>query len=194
MNSNVFSAFENALRRKNGTIHWHWQTGKLFVSRCCRIESKAKAAVGRVGEIQVWHARMEAGHSRKRGEKPSTTATEWCFKRLISLERTYSNVLPSFGSITKVSLNACVKCMARKRCSALKCIKTWLWNRLRTDMLQSRMMISIKGPGLGTLECETLITQYSIFSHTTATDWGHWSSWSLRLNPHLWDFWPSASF
>lgn len=87
------------------------------------------------------------------------TATEWCLKRLISLNTTYNSLFPALANIAEVCLSMPVSnAWPERGCSALTHIKTRLRNRLSVDMLQSLVIISINGPELGTIECEALIT------------------------------------
>ena len=87
------------------------------------------------------------------------TCTEWCLTRLMKLQTSYSLVFPALVHIAEVCLSMPVSnAWPEHGCSAPKSVKTRLRSRLSVEMLQTLLAITINGPNVGTLECESLMT------------------------------------
>ena len=77
----------------------------------------------------------------------------------MKLQTSYSLVFPALVHIAEVCLSMPVSnAWPERGCSALKHVKTRLRSRLSVEMLQTLLAISINGPNVGTLECESLVT------------------------------------
>lgn len=77
----------------------------------------------------------------------------------MSLKTAYSSVFHALTDIAEVCPSMPVSnTWPEYGCSALKRVKTRMKNRLRVDILQFLLMVSINGQELATPECEALIT------------------------------------
>ena len=86
----------------------------------------------------------------------STTTTEWCLTRLITLKTFYSLVFPAIVPIAEVCLSMPVSnAWPERGSSALKRVKTRLRSKLNVEMLQALLAITINGPQVG--QCESVI-------------------------------------
>lgn len=86
----------------------------------------------------------------------SVTPTEWALHQMLSQRSTYQHFMPGLLQIAEVCLSLPISnAWPERGASAMKRLKTRLRSRIKNDMLQSLMHVSINGPSIG--ECQPLI-------------------------------------
>ncbi len=81
------------------------------------------------------------------------TVTEWCLKRLVKLKTSYGAVYPLLTNIAEICLAMPVSnAWPERGASAVKRVKTRLRSRMKVDLMQAALQISINGPDMGSEE------------------------------------------
>ena len=106
-----------------------------------------------MGEVQVLPSKLELAIPDEVRKNHETTSAEWCLTRLMKL------IFPALVYIAEVCLSMPVSnAWPERGYSASKRVKTRLRSRLREEMLQTLLLITINGPKVGTPECYSLMT------------------------------------
>ncbi|VDH96877.1 Hypothetical predicted protein [Mytilus galloprovincialis] len=86
------------------------------------------------------------------------TSTEWCLRQIVLKRQEYKHVCPHLSNIAEIVLTVPVSnAWPERGCSKVKIIKTDLRNRLKNDVLNGLMMISINGPQTCSHECDKVV-------------------------------------
>ncbi|CAG2220442.1 unnamed protein product [Mytilus edulis] len=86
------------------------------------------------------------------------TSTEWCLRQIVLKRHEYKHVCPHLSNIAEIVLTVPVSnAWPERGCSKVKIIKTDLRNRLKNDVLNGLMMISINGPQTCSHECDKVV-------------------------------------
>ncbi|XP_071146049.1 zinc finger protein 862-like [Mytilus edulis] len=86
------------------------------------------------------------------------TSTEWCLRQIVLKRHEYKHVCPHLANIAEIVLTVPVSnAWPERGCSKVKIIKTDLRNRLKNDVLNGLMMISINGPQTCSHECDKVV-------------------------------------
>ena len=86
------------------------------------------------------------------------TVTEWCLTRLVKLKTSYGAVYPLLTNIAEICLAMPVSnAWPERGASAVKRIKTRLRSRMKVDLMQAALQISINGPDMGSEEQRDVI-------------------------------------
>lgn len=86
--------------------------------------------------------------------------TEWLLERMLSMRSTYQHFFPEMLRIAEVCLSLPVSnAWPERGASAIKRIKTRMRSRIKDDMLEALMQISINGPKVKELECTGVVKE-----------------------------------
>ena len=97
-------------------------------------------------------------HPPKNQNLISVTPREWALHQMLSQGSTYQHFMPGLLQIAEVCLSLHISnAWPERGASAMKTLKTRLRSRIKNDMLQSLMHVSINGPSVG--ECQPLIKE-----------------------------------
>ena len=99
---------------------------------------------------------MDILHPPKNQNLISVTPTEWALHQMLSQRSTYQYFMPGLLQIAEVCLSLPISnAWPERGALAVKRVKTQLRSRIKNDMLQALMQVSIYGPNIG--ECEAVI-------------------------------------
>ena len=88
--------------------------------------------------------------TQKTGKSSTPTVLEWSLKRVFNLKSEFSYFYPKIVQLAEVTLSAAnTNAWPARGASAIKRIKTRLRNRLKNDMLNSLLCISVNRPETG---------------------------------------------
>ena len=86
------------------------------------------------------------------------TSTELCLRKIVSQKHEFKYMCPILTNIAEIVLTVPVSnAWPERGASKVKLIKTDLRNRLKNDVLNGLMMLSINGPTTCSEECDTII-------------------------------------
>ena len=127
------------------------------------LKTKTKTAHGQStscteGTTATSGMQQQKEQAKKKPEvkKRHQSSTEWCMQRLITLKQGLQfELLPQIAEIASSLPMSNV--WPERGASCLKRLKTSLRSRIKVDMLNTLMLISINGPGLYSPECNELI-------------------------------------
>jgi hypothetical protein len=87
------------------------------------------------------------------------TPSEWCLTRIVKQKHEYEHMCPKSTRLAELVLTIPVSnAWSEKGASKVKIIKTDLWNRLKNDMLEGLMHLTVNGPDICTDQYDDLIT------------------------------------
>jgi hypothetical protein len=92
------------------------------------------------------------------------TPSEWCLTRIVKQKHEYEHMCPKLTRLAELVLMIPVSnAWPEKGASKVKIIKTDLRNRLKNDMLEGLMHLTVNGPDICTDQCDDL-TKILFFS------------------------------
>lgn len=123
-------------------------------------QERVKAEWGKLKyDIRDWKIKMPA--EIKEGTKSAEqlpTPTEWCLSRILQMRCALGSLYPCISKIAEVALALPVSnAWPERGASKIKLIKSRLRSRLKNDLLNSLLQISINGPDLFSKESEDII-------------------------------------
>lgn len=87
------------------------------------------------------------------------TPSEWCLTRIVKQKHEYEHMCPKLTRLAELVLTIPVSnAWTERGASKVKIIKTDLRNRLKNDMLEGLMHLTVNGPDICTDQCDDLIT------------------------------------
>ena len=109
-------------------------------------------------DLDVWKSLVPPSTARESSEKSSLTPLEWALQRLIKMKSEYGYFYPLIVKLAEVALSAPItNAWPERGASAVKGIKTRLRNRLKNDMLNSLLHVSINSPSVSTPEAKEVV-------------------------------------
>ena len=109
---------------------------------------------------EVKEAYQEPKKKKKESEQISVTSLEWLLTEILKEKPTYTYFYPEILKIIEVVHSApLTNAWPERGASALKRIKTRMRSRLKNDILNTLLMISINGPDAKSKQCEELCNE-----------------------------------
>ena len=125
------------------------------------LQERVKAEWGKLKyDIRDWKIKMPAeikeGTTKSAEQLP--TPTEWCLSRILQMRCAFGLLYPCISKISEVALALPVSnAWPERGASKIKLIKSRLRSRLKNDLLNSLLQISINGPDLFSKESDDII-------------------------------------
>ena len=109
---------------------------------------------------EVKEAYQEPKKKKKESEQISVTSLQWLLTEILKEKPTYTYFYPEIMKIIEVVHSApLTNAWPERGASALKRIKTRMRSRLKNDILNTLLMISISGPDAKSKQCEELCNE-----------------------------------
>lgn len=135
--------------------------GKHFFPEDGDQQERVKAEWGKLKyDILDWKTKIpreiKEGTTQKTEQLP--TPTEWCLSRILEMRCALGSLYPSISKIAEVALALPVSnAWPERGASKIKLIKSRLRSRLKNDLLNSLLQISINGPDVFSKENDDVI-------------------------------------
>ena len=109
-------------------------------------------------DLYAWKSLVPPSTARGSSEKSAPTTLEWALQRVLKMKSEYGYFYPLIVELAEVSLSAPItNAWPERDASAVKRIKTRLRYRLKNDMLNSLLHVSINGPAVSTPEAKEVV-------------------------------------
>ena len=113
-------------------------------------------------DIMDWKIKMpteiKEGATKSKSTEQLPTPTEWCLSRIMQMRSAFCPLYPCISMIAEIALALPVSnAWPERGASKIKLIKNRLRSRLKNDLLNSLLQISLNGPQVFTKESDDLI-------------------------------------
>lgn len=126
-------------------------------------QERLKAEWGKLKyDIMDWKIKMpteiKEGATKSKSTEQLPTPTEWCLSRIMQMRSAFGPLYPCISMIAEIALALPVSnAWPERGASKIKLIKNRLRSRLKNDLLNSLLQISLNGPQVFTKESDDLI-------------------------------------
>lgn len=126
-------------------------------------QERVKAAWGKLKyDIRDWKTKIpkEIKEGTKKSTEQCPTPTEWCLSRILQMRCVLGSLYPCMSKIAEVVMALPVSnAWPERGASKIKIIKNRLRSRMKNDLLNSLLQISVNGPEAFSKKCDGIIRE-----------------------------------